>query len=300
MRLRVPAAFAAASLLIGLAPGVASAQDTVAFFQAVEWSPEGKRLLVSVIERKPDWSDYDAEKWRLFVVDLESGALRRIETGSSFGCFSPDGKRVAYGKHWGANQEVFVMDLATGDRVNVSRSPAKDNAPTWSPDGKRIAFTSDRDGGQALWTVAPDGSDPRRLTKSDGPKPFTPAWSLDGKEILYYAEKGDNRDQVWIVGADGSGATNVTHDEEHNIYPGWGPKGTLVFAVKGRLVSMPRAGGAKTDLKGAAGFWARVSPDGTRLAWIDEGGAAVWVARLAGDHVEDAKKPFEPAALKGR
>jgi hypothetical protein len=43
-----------------------------------------------------------------------------------------------------------------------------------------------------------------------------------------------------------------------------------------------------------------VSPDGTRLAWIEKGGSAVWLARLAGDHVEDAKKPFEPAALKGK
>ena len=126
-------------------------------------------------------------------------------------------------------------------------------------------------------------------------------WSADGREILYYAEKGDNKDQVWVVGADGTGATNVTHDEEHNIFPGWGPKGTLVFAVKDKLVSMPRSGGPKTEIKGAAGFWARVSPDGTRIAWIEnKGGPAVWVARLAGDHVEDAKKPFEPAALKGK
>jgi TolB protein len=300
MRLRARVSLVAAAAVVCFTHGPAFAQNTVAFFQAVEWSPEGKRLLVSVMERKPDWSDYDVEKWRLLVVELETGALRRIETGASFGCFSPDGKRVAYGKSWAGNGEVYVMDLATGDRTNVSRSPAKDNAPTWSPDGKRIAFTSDRDGGQALWTVSPDGSDPRRLTKSEGTKPFNPAWSPDGKDVLYYVEKGDNKDQVWVIGADGAGAVNVTRDEEHNIFPGWGPNGTLVFSVQDRIVAMPRARGPKTEIKGASGFWARVSPDGTRLAWIEKGGAAVWVARLAGDHVEDAKKPFEPAALKGK
>jgi Tol biopolymer transport system component len=301
MRLRAFGSFAAVLVFAALSRGPAVAQDTAVGFQSVEWSPDGKRLLVSAIERKPDWSDYDPEKWKLVLVDLETGALRKVETGSPSGSFSPDGKRVAYGKNWGGNWEVYAMDLATGDRVNVSRSPAKDGAPTWSPDGTRIAFTSDRDGAQEIWTAAPDGSGAKRLTRSEGAKPFSPEWSPDGREVLYYLEKGDNKDQVWVIGADGTGAANVTHDDDHNIFPGWGPKGLLVFAVKDKLVTMPRAGGSKTEIKGAAGFWARVLPDGTRIAWIDnKNGPAVWVARLTGDHVEDAKKPFEPAALKGK
>ena len=207
---------------------------------------------------------------------------------------------MAYAKSWGGGAEVFVLDLATGDRVNVSRTPGRSSAPTWSPDGTRIAFVSGRDGAQELWTVSPDGSGAKRLTRSDGAKPFNPAWSPDGKEIAYYLEKGDRKDQVWAVGADGAGAMNVTHDDEHNIFPGWGPKGTLVFSVQDKLVTMPRAGGPKTEIKGASGFWARISPDGTRIAWIDKNGPAVWAGRFAGDHVEDAKKPFEPAVLKGK
>jgi Tol biopolymer transport system component len=301
MKRRVRTALPVMALLALAAGGPAAAQETLVGFQSVEWSSDGKRLLVTAIERKPDWSDYNVEKWRLFLVDLETGALRRIETASSFATLSPDGKRIACSKSWNGNYEVYVIDLATGDRVNVSRSPGRDGAPAWSPDGTRIVFTSDRGGSQELWTTAPDGSGVKQLTRSEGAKPFNPAWSPDGREVLYYAEKGDNKDQVWVIGADGTGATNVTHDEEHNIFPGWGPKGMLVFAVKDKLVTMPRAGGAKTEIKGAAGFWARVSPDGTRLAWIDDhGGPSVWVARFAGDHVEDARKPFEPAALKGK
>lgn len=301
MRLRARSSLAAAAALASLAHGPACAQDAAVGFQSVEWSPDGKRLLASAIERKPDWSDYDPERWKLILVDLETGALKKIETGSPFGTFSPDGKKVAYGKFWSGNWEIYVMDLATGDRANVSRSPAYDSAPAWSPDGMRLVFTSNRDGAQELWTVGPDGSGAKRLTHSEGAKPFNPEWSPDGKEVLYYLEKGDNKDQVWVIGADGAGAANVTRDEEHNIFPGWGPKGTFVFSVKGKIVAMPRAGGPKTEIVGTSGSWARVSPDGTRIAWIDnKNGPAVWVARYAGDHVEDAKKPFEPAALKGK
>jgi Tol biopolymer transport system component len=300
MRLRARSSLAAAAALAALVHGPASAQDTSVAFQSVEWSSDGKRLLVSAIERKTDWSDYDREKWNLVVVDLETGTLRKVETGSPFGTFSPDGKKIVYGKSWDGNWEVYVTDLATGDRVNVSRSPAYDGAPSWSPDGMRIAFTSGRDGAQELWTVSPDGSGAKRLTGSGGAKPYNPEWSPDGREVLYYLEKGDNKDQIWIIGADGTGATNLTHDEEHNIFPGWGPKGTLIFSVKGKVVTMLRSGGPKTEIAGTSGSWARVSPDGTRIAWIDKAGPAVWVARLAGDHVEDAKKPFEPAALKGK
>ncbi|MGZ6972079.1 MAG: hypothetical protein ACXVID_10480, partial [Thermoanaerobaculia bacterium] len=238
MRLRARASLAAAAVLAALAHGQASAQETAVGFQAVEWSSDGKRLLVSAIERKPDWSDYDPERWKLVSVDLETGALRKVETGAPFGAFSPDGKRIVYGKNWGGNWEIYVIDLATGDRVNVSRSSAYDGAPSWSPDGLRIAFTSNRGGAQELWTVAPDGSGAKRLTRSEGAKPYNPEWSPDGREVLYYLEKGDNKDQIWILGADGTGATNVTHDEDHNIFPGWGPKGTLVFSVKGKIVTM--------------------------------------------------------------
>jgi Tol biopolymer transport system component len=222
MRLRARVSPVAAAVLAGLSFGPVSAQETQIGFQSVEWSLDGKRLLVTAIERKPDYSDYDPEKWRLVLVDLESGALRRIETGATTGCFSPD--------------------------------------------GARIAFVGGRDGAQEIWTVAPDGSGAKRLTHSEGAKPFNPAWSPDGKEVLYYLEKGDQKDQVWIIGADGAGATNVTHDEEHNIFPGWGPKGRLVFSVKDRIVSMPRAGGPKTEIKGTSGYWARVSPDGSKIA----------------------------------
>jgi Tol biopolymer transport system component len=299
MRLRALAILAPVALA-GFASKPAPAQDTAVGFQSVEWAPDGKSLLVTAIERKPDYSDYDPEKWRLVIVDLESGGLRRIETGASTGCFSPDARKVAYSKNWGGGSEVFVLDLATGDRVNVSRTPGRNSAPTWSPDGKRIAFVSGRDGTQELWTVSPDGSGAKQLTRSGGAKPFNPEWSSDGKDVLYYLERGDQKDQVWAVGADGTGAVNLTQDDAHNIFPGWGPDGTIVFSVKDAIVSMPRAGGRRTAIKGASGFWARVSPDGTRIAWIDKAGPTVWVARLAGDHVEGARKPFEPAALKGK
>src|SRR5512140_2900742 len=65
------------------------------------------------------------------------------------------------------NTEVFVVDPDTGDAFNVSRSPqSEDRYPCWSPDGRRIAFTSDRNHSTNLYVMDADGANVRRLVTS--------------------------------------------------------------------------------------------------------------------------------------
>src|SRR5271166_5877958 len=81
------------------------------------------------------------------------------------------------------NTEIFCVDPYTGSATNLTRSPASHQRyPSWSPDGARIAFTSDRDGVYNLYVMDTDGSNVRQLTYEEAPHVvYFPSWSGDSK-----------------------------------------------------------------------------------------------------------------------
>ena len=94
--------------------------------------------------------------------------------------FSPDGRFVAYAADRSGNFDIWVKPVAGGDAVQVTKSPAADMQPSWSPDGSTIVFRSERDAG-GLYLVPALGG-PERLVTIEG---VHPSWSADGTEIRY-------------------------------------------------------------------------------------------------------------------
>ena len=66
------------------------------------------------------------------------------------------------------NWEVYAVDINGGTAQRLTNSPAQDGLPTWSPDGKSIAFVSDRGGTWAIWVMSADGSNQRKLFDLSG------------------------------------------------------------------------------------------------------------------------------------
>ena len=85
------------------------------------------------------------------------------------------------------NTEIFCVDPYTGSAVNLTRNPASHQRyPSWSPDGARIAFTSDRNGAYNLYVMDSDGGNVRQLTHEEAPHVvYFPSWSGDGKRIVF-------------------------------------------------------------------------------------------------------------------
>ena len=187
--------------------------------------------------------------------------------------WSPDGKRIAYTA--GTMTTEVAKNLAPGDKdpmaelkvklwiMNADGSNKKqltfgnhsDAVPSWSPDGKKIAFISDRDGGTfRIWVMNADGTNPRALTESSYDNSIgasieqkVPAWSPDGKYIAYWngvemfelseaTRKGTGqptaRDRtifatwhIWVMNADGTNRRMLTQGDE----PAWSPDSTMVL-----------------------------------------------------------------------
>jgi TolB protein len=95
--------------------------------------------------------------------------------------FSPDGKRIAYGKTVGTeiaeNPEIFVKNLADGTNKRLTTSAGDDFNPTWSPDGLKLAFVSRRSGRYQIWTMnASTGGSLLRLSDMSGDD-WQPKWT---------------------------------------------------------------------------------------------------------------------------
>jgi Tol biopolymer transport system component len=112
------------------------------------------------------------------------------------------------------------------DGVNISDNDFCDRAPVWSPDGKRVAFVSDRDGDWEIYGMNADGSDQHRLTRSPGID-RAPAWSPDGSRIAFESDRRGDFD-IHVMDADGADERVLVDRTGNDLAPCWSPGGDKI------------------------------------------------------------------------
>jgi Tol biopolymer transport system component len=147
---------------------------------------------------------------------------------------APRNGLIAFGSNRTAvrNKEIYVMNADGSDERRLSDQPGHDSGPVWSPDGRRIAFFSRRNGNTDIYVMNPDGTGVRRLTQSPN-YDFTPDWSPDGKHIVYMsfppAPEGKRPPQrLYVMNADGGRRRPLTPDIRAAGNPDWSPDGRRI------------------------------------------------------------------------
>ena len=181
--------------------------------------------------------------------------------------------------NWMGNWDIYSMDVDGNNLVQLTDHPGSDWLLACSPNGRRIAFTSERGVTHDLYVMDSDGNNVIRLTR-DNFIEGRPSWSPDGTRIAFSTVRFDVRNsEIYVMDADGTNLINLTKHKWHDLRPSWSPDGSKIAFVGARVaLNAPRhifvmnADGkerrnltADTDL----GFnsnptW---SPDGSKIAF---------------------------------
>lgn len=198
------------------------------------WSPDGKRIA---------FARFGAERG-LAVVPAGGGAPKQL-TRSGRGeldvapAWSPNGRSIAFTRIVGSSDvehEQQAIYLTGAGGTGLKKLIVGGGDPAWSPDGKRIVYSSFRDyngrtcfqectRSSEIYVANADGSNQRRLTNTTADDQ-SPTWSPDGRSIAFVSDRSDPEShayEIYVMGADGKGVHRITSGQEWSTEPAWRP-----------------------------------------------------------------------------
>jgi Tol biopolymer transport system component len=234
------------------------------------WAPDGRSLVFSPSFGRAGFTGL----WRVPAAGGEPKPLPFGEHAAEL-TISHQGRRLAYRRH---QQDTDVWRLAGPGASDAGRAPERflsstwlDLAPQYSPDGRRIAFASQRSGHYEIWTADAEGTNQRQLTFLEHAMTVWPSWSPDGREIAFESTKQGSWD-IYVVGASGGVPRRITTDPwpRYEINPSWSRDGRFVYFTSNRegdrqIWKVPAQGGAVVQVTRRGGAVAHESPDGRSL-----------------------------------
>jgi Tol biopolymer transport system component len=262
---------------------------------------------------------------RIYRVNADGTGLVRLTNGPNDGdpAWSPDGRRIAFtrGRTARPNGELRGWDIHVmdADGLNVVRRTSTEfllnSSPTWSPDGRSIAFSGSPIAGGAtdvyVISADDDGADPRNVT-TEGSWDGEPAWSPDGASIAFSSSRPPTSEltDIFVTSPDGPPATRLTQagaDGSRVNYsgPAWSPDGrklavsTCLFDDGDRcdpatISVMSADGSGLTVLVPTEGWGPTWSPDGRTIAFVSAGSIG-WVTVDGGERGVIVADGYSPA-----
>jgi TolB protein len=168
----------------------------------------------------------------IFLLNLQANRLRQLTTlGSSItdgAAWSSDGKFIAFSAASNVpglseNQDIYVIDVDTGELTNLTNGVGQNREPAWSPTSSQLVFASDRETPNELeiWSLGAIGGTPERLTSAVRSS-FSPAFSADGSKIAFISDRGGDND-LYVMNADGTDERLLSLDDNQadDLDPTW-------------------------------------------------------------------------------
>ncbi len=240
--------------------------------------------------------DKEDPKWDVSSDENYTGevSIDTTETTWSNVSVSPDGQTLIFDMLG----DIYSVSINGGEAVALTAGIEWNYQPTFSPDGSRIAFISDRAGGDNIWIMNADGSDPKAVTDEDEHLVHNPYWSPDGEFLVgrkgFYSTRSIMAGEIWMFHAGGGNGVNLVKrpndesDQKSRSEPAFSPDGQYVYYSAdvtpgrnfeynknslGALFAIKRlelaTGETQTIVSGAGGaIRPTPSPDGKSIAYL--------------------------------
>jgi Tol biopolymer transport system component len=210
--------------------------DNPAMDGSPAFSPDGKRIAFESSRDDPNpvgcWP-YDC-MIGIYVMDADGGNVIRLSdqpVRDSKPAWSPDGTRIAFSSTRDdgspiacqpeCNYEIYIMDADGKNATRLTDHPERDTQPAFSPDGRQIAFASNRDGNWNLFAMDTGGGNVARWT-GDTADDEQPAWSPDGGRIVFMSRRDGDWD-IYVMASGGGKATRLTENPADDWDAAWQP-----------------------------------------------------------------------------
>lgn len=158
-------------------------------------------------------------------IDTTTGTWMNLDV-------SPDGRTIVFD----LLGDIYTMPISGGDATPLTSGMAWDMQPRFSPDGRWIAFTSDRAGGDNIWIMNADGSDPKQVTKEDFRLPTSPVWTPDSEFIAarkhFVSKRSLGAGEIWLYHRTGGAGVQMVArptDQKDLGEPAFSPDGRYLY-----------------------------------------------------------------------
>lgn len=210
------------------------------------------------------------------VLLAASGGTMFMHAGAATAAFPGSNGLIAYEKvFFLTDSEIWGLDPETRENGPITSNTQNDFDPAWSPDGRKIAFSSSSATDVDIYVIRSDGSGEMNLTNNPDGADRWAAWSPDGRKIAFAVQTFDGTSSIWVMDSDGSNPTQLTEATSANAHPAWAPDGSQIVFDSNRdgnleLYSMNPDGSNETRLTNTAltheenPNW---SPDSSRIAF---------------------------------
>jgi Tol biopolymer transport system component len=277
------------------------------------WSPDGTKIVFT--------SDKDGEKYNVYTLDAERVEPKMVyaagEADVRQPAISPDGSTLAVSARLpDQTGELRLVDLKIGSERTIAESENNNLGPSWSPDGRFIAFNCKLSGNTEICTIDPASRKTVNLTV-DPSRDTNATWSPDGHEIIFASDRDGNSEafSLFRMSATGAGQRRVSAKNGYEMEPAWGPDGKVYFSgdrIDGTnlgldIMALDVAAPEKELIIASRRLHdtsAAVSADGTKIAFVSEsdGNSELYLmnsdgsalVRLTRNQAQDLSPKFSP------